>query len=78
MVQLPGILRLEGDLQNRRLLRWILDDRWKVAGKRLQDIKAKHLVQEGEVFWADAGSYCCKWNDAGKLISVEHRPTGHA
>lgn len=74
LVQLPGTLRVEGDMLCRGFLNRIARTRLGLAGKRCERIKAGGFFSDGQVFWADYGSYRGTFEE-GRLVRVEHLAT---
>lgn len=75
MIQLPSTLKLEGDMVCRGFINFLCKDRYELCGRRMHNLKGCGNYADGQVFWADCGSYQCDFAD-NKLIKVQHRSSG--
>lgn len=75
MVQLPSTLTLEGDMVCRGCMKFLCKDRYDLCGRRMHNLKGSGNYADGQVFWADCGSYQCDVAD-NKLIKVQRRSSG--
>lgn len=77
LTQLPGSLKIEGDMGCRGFMNHIAHSRFVACGRRMTKICAEGNYSAGQVFWADCGSYACTFTE-GRLTKVVHSATTHS